>query len=118
MKTRRGQWYSFLLLAVFLPAWLLATLHTHPQTDIQEIACAECLHHLPHAGHLVAGNAEMGECVLCHFLSLPVLVSPLVALMGPLSLGLALRPLLKQASLSAYFNLTQSRAPPVLSLAL
>ena len=117
MKPLRSKLYSFLLLAVFLPAWLLATLHTHPQTEANEVECAQCLHHLPHAGHLVAGNGEMGECVLCHFLSLPAMAAPLVVLLGFVPCSRSVRAFLQQRAASAYINLSKSRAPPVLSIA-
>lgn len=61
---------SWVLLAVYLPMLLLASLHVH---DVAEAAveqeCADCVHHSCH-GHLTASDFSVHECVLCQFLSL------------------------------------------------
>lgn len=66
---------SRVLLAVFLPMLLLSSLHTHSvQPSPADEECADCVQH--HCtGHIGQLGATMHECVLCQFLSLPMVVA-------------------------------------------
>jgi len=60
---------SIVLLAVFLPMLILASVHTHDTGTIYADECNECLHHQCH-GHLGELTTTMHACVLCQFLTL------------------------------------------------
>lgn len=70
---------SWVLLAVFLPMLLFSSLHIHDYGPQAEAECAQCVNHLPHAGHLMAQDGAMHSCVLCQFLSLSFLAVTSVA---------------------------------------
>ena len=70
-----------MLLAVFVPMLVLSSLHLHAYQPIADDDCTECVHH--HCGgHLTQQTGSAHDCVLCQFLSLPLLVVALVALKG------------------------------------
>lgn len=106
-----------MLLAVFLPAWLLAALHRHAPTDLHEAQCAACVHHLPHQGHLSSGNGELSVCLLCQLLTLPIMLAPAFSVPCFKRILTTLRTLLRSRISSLHTHHTQSRAPPVLSFA-
>lgn len=117
MRERRSQIFAIILLAIFLPAWLQATLHKHVPVDLHETECAECLHHLPHQGHLSPGNGEMSVCLLCQLLVLPVVLAPAMSVRFYRQVSMAVRTVLQLRISSSHPRQSQSRAPPVLSLA-
>ncbi len=61
---------AWLLLAVYLSMVVLSSLHVHPESLLIPDECEQCMHHLPHAGHLSASNGVSDDCLLCQFLSL------------------------------------------------
>ncbi len=117
MRERRSQILAIIMLAVFLPAWLQATLHKHAPVDLHETECAECVHHLPHQGHLAPGGGEMSACLLCQLLILPIVLAPAMSVPCFRQVKTTLRTILRSRLLSLHTHRTQSRAPPVLSFA-
>ena len=105
------------MLAVFLPAWLQAVLHKHAPADLPEAECAECVHHLPHPGHLAPGSGEISACLLCQLLILPVLLTPALSVCCFRQVKTTLLTVLRSWIFSSHTHRTQSRAPPVLSFA-
>lgn len=74
-KTKR-QIAARLLLAVFLPMLLLASVHVHPTQQLTADECHECVNH--HCGgHLGQQTLSLHDCVLCQLLTLPVLLGTL-----------------------------------------
>jgi hypothetical protein len=69
---------SWLLLAVFVPMLLLSSVHIHETGETIETECADCVHHSCH-GHLTAAATWAHDCVLCQFLTLPMLAAILLA---------------------------------------
>lgn len=63
---------SWVLLAVFVPMVVLASVHIHPQESAGELLCNDCVQHQCH-GHVGSQSASIHDCVLCQFLSLPML---------------------------------------------
>jgi len=103
--------FSFLLLAVFLPAVLASSFHHHDHEE--EFSCVDCHHE---SGHLLPGTAGIDDCVLCHFLALPYIAAALVAVL-PLVLDLeTISCTLKQDLRAVRLRHNHSRAPPVLVL--
>lgn len=71
MKTKR-QIAAWMLLAVFVPMLVLSSIHVHGYSNTLVDECNECVQHHCH-GHLGQQTASLHECVLCQFLSLPLL---------------------------------------------
>lgn len=117
MRERRSQLFAVMMLAVFLPAWLLATLHKHAPADFQEAECAECVHHLPHPGHLSPGSGGISACLLCQLLTLPVVLAPTLSVPCFKQVQATLRTVLRSPLFSLQTHRPQLRAPPVLSFA-
>ena len=113
---RRRRIFSALLLAVFLPAFLASVLHTHPQASVQQPECFQCVHHLPHTGHLSAADGSLSSCVLCHFLGLPFIACIAAVFLLPAQVRSAFRAVSRDARISLHLRLNHSRAPPVFSV--
>ena len=50
------------------------SLHHHEHQVSVEETCADCQHHVHHAGHLTAQAVDFHECMLCQLHSLPYLM--------------------------------------------
>lgn len=59
---------AWVLLSVFLPMVLLASLHVHPEFMQGSMPCHECIDHTVHNGHVTAIKASV-DCPLCAFQS-------------------------------------------------
>ena len=71
---------AWALLSVFLPMLLLSSLYVHEPSDAGEASCAECVNHIPHAGHISLQTIHTDNCVLCQFASLPFLATEVLVL--------------------------------------
>ena len=79
--TKRRYFASWLLLAVFVPMLVFSSLHIHEEINSQtETECNDCLHHSCH-GHLVQTASWAHECVLCQFLTLPMMTAAAIAVL-------------------------------------
>jgi hypothetical protein len=85
----RRQIFAWLLLAVFLPMQVLLSLHIHETPQTVDIACNDCVHHNCH-GHLTTPASWVHDCVLCQFLTLPMLVAATVVVAVVLNRGVRL----------------------------
>ena len=65
---------SWLLLAVYVPMLLIASLHVHGADESGEPTCAECVQHHCN-GHLSQVTTGMHPCLLCQLMTLTY-VSP------------------------------------------
>ena len=114
MKTNfRRSLSAYLLLAVYLPTFLLASLHVHDTEVAVEADCNMCAEHVPHVGHLQPARATLHDCALCTFLALNYMAAPVV-------LVIYYRPRLSACSVARDFQVrfcvTEHRiprAPPV-----
>ena len=80
----KRQTAAWILMAVFIPMLFLASLHRHDTVgQSQEEVCYACLHHIHHDAHLNTMAHHTGDCVLCHFLSLPFLAIATLAIATP-----------------------------------
>jgi len=104
---------SAVLLAVFLPAFLISVLHRHPEAVPAAEECAECVHHLPHQGHIGAYHGGISDCVLCQFLGLPFIASIAVAAVLSVVLGNSFYLFTSRPFLQAALRNDNTRAPPV-----
>ncbi len=108
---------SLVLLTVFLSAYMTSSVHKHPQQESEAVVCAKCVHHLPHAGHLSSFDGGLSDCVLCHFLGLPFVITLALVILPAASLIRTLYTVLRRPFVSALMRYSLSRAPPVLSFA-
>ena len=65
---------AYVLLAVFLPILVFSAIHVHETPTTTDATCTDCVHHNCH-GHLTATASFTHDCVLCQFLSLPMLAA-------------------------------------------
>jgi len=112
-ETAKRYFSSWALLAVFLPMLLLSSFHVHPEAHVEGDDCEECVHHLPHAGHISNLTVCSFDCVLCQFLTLPFLVAPLVVFTAKRWIHIAPQCLVEQGVVSGVRGVVFGRAPPV-----
>lgn len=67
---------ALILLILFVSATGVSSLHRHEEHLLP--ACEDCVHHHPHAGHLYDGDNDLDDCLLCHFLALPLIAAVLI----------------------------------------
>jgi hypothetical protein len=80
VKTIRRQISACILLAVFLPMLVFSSLHIHEIPQTTDTECSDCVHHNCH-GHLSVMATWAHDCVLCQFLTLPMLTAVMMAVM-------------------------------------
>ena len=114
---KRRRILAAVLLAVFLPAFLASVLHDHPAAAAEVAECMECVHHHPHAGHISAYHGGISDCVLCHFLGLPFVVSLAAVILLSAALRRTFYLFSYRPHLAVFLNHLRSRAPPVFSAA-
>jgi len=110
---RKRRHIGFLLLTVFLSAWLASSLHRHPAAVAGDPDCAECVHHLPHAGHISDYAGPVADCVLCHFLGLPFMIMLVAAFLPAATLLKEESDFIHSPSIAVFLRHLQPRAPPV-----
>lgn len=112
---KRRRILSLILLAVFLPAFYASILHTHQEAVELTPECTECVHHLPHAGHVRAYDGGLSDCLLCQFLGLPYVITLAAVILAAASRFDFLYTFLNRPFVPSVVRLGQSRAPPVFS---
>lgn len=110
--TARRHISAMVLLAVFLPMLLLSSFHVHPEAHLEEDGCQECVHHLPHAGHIGSLTVSSFDCVLCQFLTLPFLLAPVVVFKAKRFIHIAPLCRVEQGVASGVRGIVFGRAPP------
>ena len=68
--TRRQQLFAWIMLSVYVPMVLLASLHVHSLNEYSKaIDCDQCHTAVHHSGHITASTHHIDECLSCRFLS-------------------------------------------------
>lgn len=68
--TRRQQLFAWIILSVYVPMVLLASLHVHSINDFSRaVDCDQCHTAVHHSGHITASTHHIDECLSCRFLS-------------------------------------------------
>ena len=109
--TRQRRMAARFLLLVFATMLLLASVHRH-EAEASSALCEECVHHLPHGGHLQASPTGVDNCVLCQFLSLSYVASLAVGLVVIVSFLSAALPCQQVFCQQQYAAQRIPRAPP------
>lgn len=113
IETRR-RISAFFLLAVMLSMLMGVSLHHHEhQTSVEE-TCADCQHHVHHAGHLTAQTVDFHECVLCQLHSLPYLMPSVLHLAIAICVIHAAYMLSSEKYRNRVIGIHSPRAPPCL----
>ncbi len=110
MKRRR---LARLLLCIFLPMLLLASVHEHGQVADASMDCYQCLHHIHHGGHLTTEAFSMANCLLCQLLSTPFEPSSAVVVPAMAALLVAVVATVVAAVVAGRRGTACLRAPPV-----
>lgn len=101
---------SWLLLAVFVPMVIISSLHIHEE-QATEAECADCVQHQCH-GHLVQQTVGAHECVLCQFLTLPMIAVAVATLLIFNNVCKTQRPAMLCQFSVAHNGMTGLRSPP------
>ncbi len=68
--THRQRLFAWMILSVYVPMVLLASLHVHSFDEYSKaIDCDQCHTAVHHSGHITAGTHHIDECLSCRFLS-------------------------------------------------
>ena len=70
---------AWMLLTLFVPMLVFSSFHVHGYDNSLVDECSECVQHHCH-GHLGQQTVSLHECVLCQFLSLPMVAVAVVTL--------------------------------------
>ena len=113
IKTRR-KISALFLLTVMLSMLLAVSLHHHDYQASVEETCADCQHHVHHAGHITAQTVELHECVLCQLHSLPYLMPAAVHLVIAICFIHTIYTLSTEKCQNRVIGIHSPRAPPYL----
>ncbi len=68
--TRKQRLFAWMILSVYVPMVLLASLHVHSINDFSRaVDCDQCHTAVHHSGHITTSNHHIDECLSCRFLS-------------------------------------------------
>ena len=71
--TRKQRLFAWMILSVYVPMVLLASLHVHSINDFSKaVDCDQCHTAVHHSGHITTSNHHIDECLSCRFLSAQV----------------------------------------------
>lgn len=110
---KKRQWSARLLLCVFVPMLMLASVHVHQQEDSVSADCYECLHHLQHSAHLSSASITIDNCPLCHFLTTPYVAATTVFMALVVAIVGRSGSLSPSHVVAASRDVVSLRAPPV-----
>ena len=113
--TRRQQLFAWIILLVYVPMVLLASLHVHTLNEFSKaVDCDQCHTAVHHSGHITTSNHHIDECLSCRFLSTQIDVPRTVAsfvlkpVVAHLEFFLACEPVVRVVAVPSL------RAPPFL----
>lgn len=112
---QRRDCFARILLSVFVPMLLLVTFHWHENEAGNADACVECVHHVPHSGHLTAQSLSIDNCLLCQFHALPYLPSAIVVVVALLPVSKTVCNLTTVALADRQASCISLRGPPLCS---
>ena len=104
--------FSALLLAVILPAVLLAPFHRHDSPVKADITCDACQEHLPHQGHLSIPSAT-DDCLICQLLGQQYFPEEGIRVCCVSATAQSLASAAPLSVNAPVFRLSSPRAPPV-----
>lgn len=110
---RKRLWLSRVMLCVFVPMLMLASVHVHKASADASASCYACLHHIHHDGHLSSKTLSIDSCLLCHFLTTPYVTATVVAIVfaATIIIKACRQPNIKVVATS--YGAIRLRAPPV-----
>ncbi len=94
---------------------VFASLHIHPANVSADETCTECIHHQC-GGHITQQTAVFQACLLCQFLTLPMLAIGVTTLIIYNKVYREILQALHSNACSAHHVIVGLRAPPVFSI--
>ena len=97
---------AWILLGLFIPLMMTASLHRHEVVGEQETLCEACVH------HLASGVYCLVECVFCQVLTYHFLKESVCSVIAFIALVFMVRPMAKCLYAFSPIQYHSSRAPP------
>ena len=69
VATRRQKTFAWIILCVYVPMILLASLHVHTINESVVVDCHDCHTAVHHSGHFTPSQSHHGDCLSCRFLT-------------------------------------------------
>ena len=111
--TRRQQLFAWIILSVYVPMVLLASLHVHSINDFSRVIdCDQCHTAVHHSGHITTSNHHIDECLSCRFLGTQIDVPRMVATIVVRPVAVHLEFFLATAPVVRIVAQPSLRAPP------
>ena len=77
--TSKQRWFAWIILLVYVPMVLLASLHVHSLNDYSTtVDCVQCHTAVHHSGHITTSGHHIDDCLSCRFLSTQIDVPHMV----------------------------------------
>lgn len=109
----KRQWFARLLLCMFVPVLLLASVHVHQAPEQIDVDCYACQHHIHHDGHIASSQISLDDCLLCHFLTTPYVPATVVLLAFTAAFIVRANRLFYRNIMPVRHGAISLRAPPV-----
>lgn len=103
---------AWILLGLFVPLMMTASLHRHEVVGEQETLCEACVHHQAHSGHLSSGFSCGIECIFCQFLTFSFIKATAICVAALTMLGVVMRRADDRPYAYLPVSYKSSRAPP------
>lgn len=103
---------AWILLGLFIPLMMTASLHRHEVVGEQETLCESCIHHQAHSGHLASGFSCGIECIFCQFLTFSFIKATAICVAVLTMLGVVMRRTDDHPYAYLPVSYKSSRAPP------
>lgn len=111
--TRRQQLFAWMILSVYVPMVLLASLHVHSINDFSRVIdCDQCHTAVHNSGHITTSNHHIDECLSCRFLGTQIDVPRTVATIVVRPVAVHLEFFLATAPVVRIVAQPSLRAPP------
>lgn len=111
--TRKQRLFAWIILLVYVPMVLLASLHVHSLNDFSKaVDCDQCHTAVHHSGHITTSNHHIDECLSCRFLGTQIDVPHMVTALVVKPIAVHLEYFLASEPVTRVVAHPSLRAPP------
>jgi hypothetical protein len=103
---------SRLLLVLYVCSLVMAFTHHHDVAEPGTTVCVDCKNHVQHHSHIGAAENLHDNCLLCQFLTVPLLLVPLFSFRFYDTKGCSLMEMPERREKTKTFSFRRLRAPP------
>lgn len=103
---------SRLLLVLYVFSLVMAFTHHHDVAEPGTTVCVDCKNHVQHHSHIGAAENLHDNCLLCQFLTVPLLLVPLFSFRFYDTKGSSLMEMPERKEKAKTFSFRRLRAPP------